>query len=1409
LSGLLRAAIGVASIVVAAWLTLQWGILPRLDHWRPEIETWGSRSLGVPVRIGALSVRGDLWAPTVQVRDLQLLAPDGHPALQLADVEAVITPGSLLPRSLNDWRPHLRRLSLRGADLSVQRGDDGRWQVAGWVLADGDGSTARKSIDWLLRQGEVVIADSTLTYADARLGAKPTRLSDIALQWRNRLGQHQLTLTLTAPPQWGGPLRAELDLREPLLAAAGLWRSGDWARWRSEIKAQLPVAALQRAQALLPRSVTQGLSWQGGSGTLALVLHRDQGEWRSARIEADLRDLQLTPAEPGEPLHIAHLAGTLLAQIDAGSLQLQASSWQLQLAGVDAQAAAPPSAWSLHWARQRSAQSEHRLQADRLDLATLATLAPQFGASLPPAWRSWLAASQPVGSVRDLQLQWRAAAAATPIWRATGRLVGFGLQPGQPADSIGLPGLSPADLQFSANQAGGQAGLDLRNGWLAFPGLFDEPRLPVDRLHAELRWRLIADGTAATPAAVEIEVRRLQIDNADLRGDASGRWQVRLERPGVPSNSGPARAWAVWPGQLELQARVSQGDAARVHRYLPQVIPAQVRHYVRDAVRAGQLHDWQAQVNGALRDFPFADPARGRFEIGGQVRGVTLDYVPASLGLAGPAWPRLSQLDGGLRFEHQAMQIQQARARLADSGSGQTVLTGVDGGIANLADQPELRLAGQVAGPLDDLLHYVNHSPVGGWLAQSLAESSGSGAATVDLNLAIPLLDAERSRVTGRLAFNGNSLQIHPLAPRLNEVQGELTFNEQGFTLQPTRARALGGAVQLHGGMQVDQPVRLMAQGQASAEGLRQAAPGEEIAALARQVTGQTAYRLQIAIDRAGIRVDVDSALTGLALALPAPLGKTAEQSWPLRLQVDSPASPAGSLWKLRLADRLAAHWQTAAGGQVPVRGWLQVGEATRDATPELPGDGWRVSVADTRLSLDSWSQWFERHRPPASARPATLANGSAAARTDAADAADALAGLHDLKVRVGELDWRGRRFHQLDAQLTQTAGIDGAHWNGRIEARELAGNIELHLPQQPDQPAQVRARLTRLLLDRADAVAAAPAIEAAALPTPAEPLVTADPVARLSPLPSIDIEVEHFQLGPRPMGRLVLRAGHRSGASAGRGRGEWQIDQLTLQTADAKLSASGIWQTLPGTLGPQSATERAGSTRLDFKLALDDSGALLDQLGFPGTLKGGRGSLEGRIGWPGSPFDPSVRQLSGELRIALSAGQFLQADPGVARLLGILSLQSLPRRFLLDFRDLFQQGFGFDQIDGDVDMALGIARTRNLRMRGVQALVLTEGQADLNAETQDLHVWIVPNLDAGAASLAYAVINPAVGLGTLIGQMFLRQSLTEAATREFRVDGTWDTPSVTAISREQGRPVPHPASDPAEAAASQPATQP
>jgi uncharacterized protein YhdP len=157
---------------------------------------------------------------------------------------------------------------------------------------------------------------------------------------------------------------------------------------------------------------------------------------------------------------------------------------------------------------------------------------------------------------------------------------------------------------------------------------------------------------------------------------------------------------------------------------------------------------------------------------------------------------------------------------------------------------------------------------------------------------------------------------------------------------------------------------------------------------------------------------------------------------------------------------------------------------------------------------------------------------------------------------------------------------------------------------------------------------------------------------------------------------------------------------------------------------------------------------------------------------------------LTGNFHINVEGGQFLKADPGLAKLLSVLSLQSLPRRLSLDFRDVFTQGFAFDFVRGDIAIDQGIAATNNLQMKGVNAAVLMEGKADLAHETQDLKVVVVPEINAGTASLVATAINPAIGVGTFLAQMFLREPLMKAATQEFHVDGTWTDPKVTRVGR-------------------------
>ena len=206
--------------------------------------------------------------------------------------------------------------------------------------------------------------------------------------------------------------------------------------------------------------------------------------------------------------------------------------------------------------------------------------------------------------------------------------------------------------------------------------------------------------------------------------------------------------------------------------------------------------------------------------------------------------------------------------------------------------------------------------------------------------------------------------------------------------------------------------------------------------------------------------------------------------------------------------------------------------------------------------------------------------------------------------------------------------------------------------------------------------------------------------------------------------------------------------------------------------------------TALNFILEVGDSGELLQRFGMAGVVRRGKGRLQGQVGWRGTPFSPDYASMAGQIHLDVESGQFLKAEPGLAKLLSVLSLQSLPRRLTLDFRDVFSEGFAFDFVRGDVRIAQGVATTNNLQMKGVNAAVLMEGRADIARETQDLHVVVVPEINAMTASLIATAINPVIGLGSFLAQVFLRGPLIAAATQEFRIDGTWADPRVTRLQR-------------------------
>ena len=213
----MRALIGLVlaawSLLLIAWLALHWGILPHIEQWRGAIETRASRALGVPVRIGSITVRSSGWVPALELRDVSLLDAQLRPALSLPHVAAAISPGSLLALELR-----FEQLLIDGAQLEVRRDREGRIFVAGLDFSAPAGGDDGAGADWLFKQHEVVIRGGSLHWTDEQRAAPPLVLSDVQLVVRNSLLHHHLRFDATPSAEWGERFTLQGRFSQPLLA---------------------------------------------------------------------------------------------------------------------------------------------------------------------------------------------------------------------------------------------------------------------------------------------------------------------------------------------------------------------------------------------------------------------------------------------------------------------------------------------------------------------------------------------------------------------------------------------------------------------------------------------------------------------------------------------------------------------------------------------------------------------------------------------------------------------------------------------------------------------------------------------------------------------------------------------------------------------------------------------------------------------------------------------------------------------------------------------------------------------------------------------------------------------------------------------------------------------------------------
>jgi len=775
-------------------------------------------------------------------------------------------------------------------------------------------------------------------------------------------------------------------------------------------------------------------------------------------------------------------------------------------------------------------------------------------------------------------------------------------------------------------------------------------------------------------------------------------------------------------GLLDLKGNFGKGNAKYAPFYYPTILGETTLHWLDTSILSGRAEDIHLIVKGRLADFPFVDSKNnldsklGLFRVTAKVSDSVLEF--------GTGWPHIEDLGIDLLFEGKRMELNANTGRISGNQIIKSKTT-----IAQLdADSPLLVIDSEVKGNVENGIQFVNKSPVV-TVTQGFTEGlKTSGQGKLNLNLKIPLQNIEASQYKGLYQIVEGRMESENI-PTLTNINGALEFTESNLSAKNINASAFGSPVTLNLTTGKDKTIYVNTKGKIADTTIKQLIKSQgqnaqSLSNVTNYLNGSTDWTGNIAIRKPNVNISIQSNLVGIGSSLPVPLNKASNEA--LNLRIDKIQTPNNETISVSLGNRMAAKLvRTGENGQfVFDRGAIQLNAITTNDIKPFDGPlrkGLLLSGNLDYLDADAWRN--------------VMRDISGAEKNKSSFS------MPKMDLKINTLDIFDRRINQL--KLTNTTDKDDLRLT--LQSNEISGDLQW----SSQNNGKLIARLTNLTVPEAS-------------PNQNKIKDKETSVNEFKKLeqdyPALDVTATQFIYNKKNFGALELVAYPQND--------NWNIEKLKLIKSDSIISAEGQWNNWV----------KNPNTYLNISWDIKNLGKTLNQVGYPDTVKGGEGTLSAQLHWPGSPHQFNSKGLNGDLQLDLKKGQFLKVQPGVGRLLGLLSLQSLPRRLTLDFRDLFSNGFAFDSINGTAKISQGVMRSDNFQMSGPAADVAIKGETNLQNETQHLYVKVLPHV-SDSLSLAALAGGPLAGAVAFLAQKILKDPLNKIASSEYEIIGTWDNP--------------------------------
>ena len=1102
--------------------------------------------------------------------------------------------------------------------------------------------------------------------------------------------------------------------------------AGNWKDWVGRIEWQVNELNIAKINQLFESPINV-ISGQLNTQGRTYI---DGGALDGGSTKLAAQNLHIEWPRLGAPLKIAKVDAELEQRTSGKKMSVSAPllKWQTTAKSASKELNGISVYWDM--AANMDTIAHAGVKADEIDINLVEQLAKQF--PLPKEITAFIKEYQPSGLLKNLDANWHAEASKLPF---NIKIPGFNESHYKLSFDFEKANLKPekkghlsiANLtgRLYATELGGELTLDSEDTFITLPQILENDNLALDLIKGKVKWIKKDNG-----AEYQVSKLKLKNESANLTFDANYKAKT-----------------AKTPADLYIKADIQEASVKNLTRYFPLEMSKNARTYLNAALKEGRIRNGQIHIHGDPLHIPFDTKFPGIFELNLPIEQVHYSPAPTKDKKQGQ-WSDFSDVYGNVAFKGPKLLLDLKSASF-ESVQLSDIQGVVDDIVSNTAT---LKINGVAKGSSQELLKYYVDSPSGKNIEAISKKIEITGNAQLKINIEMPLNDTKQTKLQGEVKLDRNQARINQKLD-VQEITGDILFSEENILGRNLRAQLLGGELLIDNASKLpwQSSSDMKVSGKIDVNQLIQAlnaSDSTEIKKIQAQLNGLVAYDGKLAIGAKGYLLDLGLKLDQLNSQFPAPFNKKSGQSLAgqfnlSNLSENSDKSTSGQLKVGKIIDA-----KFIFSDQQKLR--LGVGV---NAPGYVPQKGFSSTIVLDQLDVSIWQTWLDKNFPESPKQVSANTVPSSATPNSGFDIDTVSANIKNLKLA-------DKSFKDVSFQATH----DKDQWHASIQSPVAKGLVQWKSARAGFPQGKLTARLQQLVIEN----------------TESGDTVTKSVNKRIQKIPALDIQSDELIFNNKSYGQMELIASND--------KNDWKIEKLSLKTADAQINATGRW-----ILPKETKQLNAGKTELNFDLDINNAGKLLSKLGFPKTIDDGSGKLVGQIHWANAPYSFDIKSLNAELSLDLIKGTILQVDPGVARLLGVLSFQGLTRIATLDIggvlKPIVTQGTPFDRITSTGSIANGVANIKDLSMRGPQGNIRLTGKADLIQENQDIRVTVVPNFNAGSASLAYTFINPIIGLSTMVGQYLIADEVSKLFQLDYLVQGTWANPQIIALDNK-GKPL-------------------